>query len=438
MGKIVWASDFMLQPTREARIARELLPRLQERSDHEIVQYAVSGLDRTLPFPLQDVTVYGNSAQSGPLGASDFPLVDERESADFWVLNISPRTVGSHLGQMGLRYVLYPPIDHEPVAPQWEPGLATATEVVPPSGWGEQVLGEALEAGDRRDDLHHPIPPGVDTNRFTPTDATTAPFGVSDDTFVVGMFAREQGGPVNPVRQLRAFERFLNENDLWNNAMLYVHASLKRQEQNSSDIQAALTHLDLGDNVGVMDQERNRWGLEDRQRPELYDACDVVLNVSSGEPFCLPVLESFATGTPVIASGWSSPVELLSGEPNEMRHDDRGIDEFVEADRGWLVPVWDEEPTAENDAWQRTFNTNHIAAALTHAYRNPNLREDKGEAAREHVEPYSWDRIVDQWIQYFDGLEDRLFETDDAGIEWGKVATEQGGVDALGGERDDE
>lgn len=437
MATIVWASDFLLQPTSDGRIARQVLPRIQDRSDHTVVQYAVSGLDQTMPVPFQGVKVYGTSTQGGTLGVLDFPLVDRMESADFWLLHFDPRPVRSHLQQLDLRYVLHPPVDHAPAAAAWEPLLANATEIVPRCDFGAEVIEEALAAADAGDAVADPIAHGVDTETFAPSDGTKQELlGVADDTFVVGVFPSEQSAPSDLVRQLRAFATFRDETDLEDDAVLYLHASPQGQE--SVDLQAVLDRLGLGDCVGLLDQGHNRWGLQDRQLPQLYNACDVVLHVTGGEAFGLPILQSFATGTPVVGSGWGATVELLSGAPDERRHDDPDGDAFVATDRGWLVPVWDEQPTADGDAWQRTFHVDHIAAALTHAYHNPGRRDDAGVSAREYALDYTWDAIADAWIAYFDALEDRVFRTDDSGVEWGKVASEQGGVDALGGDRSDE
>lgn len=437
MAKIIWASDFMLKSTSQARIARNLLPRIQERSDHDVVQYAVSGLDSTMPFPLNGVKIYGNSRQGGDLGVRDFPLVNQMESADFWLLDFDSWAVGTHLQQMDLRYVVHPSIDHDPVSRDWESVLSDATEIVPDSVFGERVLSNALGSESDADKLHEPIAPGVDTDIFSPTNGTTQGVpSVEEDTFAVGLFAYNQGTRVKPVRQLRAFEGFVAENDLRDEAMVYLFTA--NRGQGTYDLQTAVDRLDLGGCAQFVNRGIHRWGMNDQQLAQLYNTCDVMLNVTGGEGFSLPILHAFATETPVIASGYSSHPEVLSGEAAEIRHDDENVSEFVETERGWLVPVWDDEPTLGRDSWRRTFNVRHIEGALAHAYHNPDLRAEKGVAARDFAHGYSWDRITDAWITYFDGLEDRLFETDDSGIEWGKVSSEKGGVEALGGDRTDE
>ena len=46
-----------------------------------------------------------------------------------------------------------------------------------------------------------------------------------------------------------------------------------------------------------------------------------------------------------------------------------------------------------------------------------------------------WDSVAEQWIQFFDDMEDELFHTDDQGIDWTKIGgpgDEAGGVSGFG------
>lgn len=432
--KIVWASNAMLQPTGYGRIAREILPRIQDESDHEVVQYAVSGLTHSMPFPLNGVTVYGNSSQAGTLGVRDYPIVNQMENPDIWLLNFDARVIRQALQQMDLRYALYPPVDHDPIAADWMPVLENAMEMVPYCRFGERVLRAVL---DDADDVRDPVYHGVDVETYKPTDDANKEqaFDVNEDTFTVGIFKNNQDAQGKPVRQIRAFKLFVEENDLEDEAVLYLHSSVK--ENNTYNLQAIINRLGIEDMVSRANQRRFHFGVPDQQLNVLYNACDVVMNVTAGEGFSLPVFEAFATETPVIASGFTSMPELVDSEEGEIEYE-KVQTPVVEADRGWLIPVWDKEPTMEKHSWRRTFKADHIKEALEIAYEHPELREEKGEAARNWVSSYTWSDVASQWISYFDSLEDRLFETDESGIEWGKIQTESGGVGALGGDRSDD
>lgn len=432
--KIVWASDAMIQATGYGRLAREILPRIQSGSNHEVVQYAVSGLTHIMPVTLNGIQVYGTSRQAGTLGVQDYPTVNRMENPDIWLLNFDAWVVGQTLQHMDFRYALYPPIDHDPIGANWMPVLENAIEMVPYCHFGGRVLNDVV---DEPENVREPIYQGVDIETYKPIDEVSKQqaLNVDEDTFTVGIFKNNQSTQWKSVRQLRAFKLFVRENNLEEDATLYLHSS--DRGGNTFNLRAIISRLGMEDMVSGMNQGQFRFGVPDQRLNVLYNACDVVLNVTAGEGFSLPLFKAFATETPVIASGFSSMPELIDSKEGEIEYNDVQSP-VVEADRGWLVPVWEKEANTEKHSWRRTFNTDHIKQALEMAYEHSELRDEKGEAARDWVSSYTWSDVALRWIDYFDSLEDRLFETDDSGIEWGKIQTESGGVGALGGDRSDD
>lgn len=469
--KLVWAGNSPYQPTGYARIAREILPRLNEQSDHEVAQFAVSGLVNSMPTMLNGVRMYGPSSEGGNLGAADYPLVDQMENADFWLLNFDAWHVSQYLQQMDLRYALYPPVDHDPIAANWMTPLNNAQEVVPYCNFGKRVLEEALD--DEAEKVQEPIYHGVDTDTFEPEDGMKEQvFGVSEDMFTIGIFKNNQSTRWAPFKQLGGVKLFLDEYDLWDDVLVYINSPI--QGSGAFDLNAIINRLELGDVVSRVNQRTARWGVPDHQLTNMYNACDVVLNCTKGEGFGLPIFEAFATETPVIGNAFSSMPELIDGDEGEIQwtyHNmanglpaskddllevegvgedlaDRIVDTLgtstgpqditaehvIDAERGWLVPVWDREATLEKHSWRRTNRMEHIAAALGIAYDQPDARAKKGKAAREWVEQYTWDAVAEQWIDYFDALEERTFKEDEMGIEWsdiGSPGSEKGGVGAF-------
>lgn len=474
---VVWAGNFPLQPTGYARIAREIPPRIDQQSDHDVAHFAVSGMVNTMPTMINGLTTYGPSSQGGNLGAADFPMVDQMENADVWLLNFDAWTVSQYLEQMDLRYALYPPVDHDPIAANWMSPLDNSQEIVPYCNFGKRVVEAALD--DDADKVQEPIYHGIDTDTFEPEDGMKEQvFGVSEDVFTIGIFKNNQSTRWAPFKQLGGVKLFIEEYDLWDDVLVYLHSPI--QGSGAFDLSMIIDRLGLNDVVTQMTRGSNRWGMPDNQLSNMYNACDVVLNCTKGEGFGLPIFEAFATETPVIANGFSSMPELVDGREREITWasgnmgngrspsksklmevegvgDDLATritdtlepelgpgpgeitaDNVVDAERGWLVPVWDREATLEKHSWRRTNRVEHIASALGVAYERPDDRAAKGESARKWVKQYTWDDVANQWIEYFDNLETRLFETDESGIEWGKVETEKGGVGALGGERSDD
>lgn len=52
-------------------------------------------------------------------------------------------------------------------------------------------------------------------------------------------------------------------------------------------------------------------GMDEMQMAKMYNAFDCLISFSSGESFCLPVLESLACGTPVIVLDFSSQADIV-------------------------------------------------------------------------------------------------------------------------------
>lgn len=424
----------MGQPTGYGRIANEMIPRIASDTRHEIVHHAISGLNRVLPFTIKDVRVYGQSSLGGELGMYDVPEINRIEGVDLNMLNFDCWAVSQIIQQFDFPFVVYPPIDHDPLPKNWKDVLVKADWVVPYCKFGLKVLEQWVEIDDRVDhDLLYDYPDyiyhGVDTDTYKPDeDVTKKIFDVDEDVFVVMLAKNNQGTRWKPVRQLRAFKMFLEEVGE-DNAMMYLHSNI--QGKNSFNLSYMIPRLGLGDNVKLVNQGQYRWGLPEKQLAALYSASDVLLNCTSGEGFGLPIIEAFSCETPVIGTGFSSMPELISGEEGEIKHEE-GEESFITEDRGILVPTWDVEPTLGKHSWRRTVRAEDIKEALLWAYENREDLKEMGVNARTWAEANcSWDVIAPQWFEFFDRYEDEFYREDDLGIQWKKLGNKdqiKGGV----------
>lgn len=84
--KLAWAGNYPLQPTGSARVTREIPPRIDQQSSHDVAQFAVSGIGNAMPTVLNGLTLCGPSSRGGNLEGVDFPLVDQMENLGFWLL----------------------------------------------------------------------------------------------------------------------------------------------------------------------------------------------------------------------------------------------------------------------------------------------------------------------------------------------------------------
>jgi glycosyltransferase involved in cell wall biosynthesis len=234
------------------------------------------------------------------------------------------------------------PIDHyTSVGPQ--PNVMEffeRTKAVPlaMSRFGENLL---MRAG--LDPVY--IPLSVNTEQYHPTPVLSNGMtgrelmDVPEDAFVVGMVAMNKGWARDRKGFNEAFWAFSMFEREHPDAYLYVHADAPGGAE-GIDLRALAVHSGIPPHKIIFAGGPNQYGYYLTYTPEMmaatYTAFDVLLAPSHGEGFCVPIIEAFACGTPVIATDFSAQSELV-GEV-----DDQG--RWHECGRGWFVaaqPEWD-------------------------------------------------------------------------------------------------
>jgi glycosyltransferase involved in cell wall biosynthesis len=116
----------------------------------------------------------------------------------------------------------------------------------------------------------------------------------------------------------------------------------------------------------------------------LYNTADVNVSASSGEGTCLPMIEGFATGLPMIASNCSSFTEFIGNDKDESKN------------RGWLVNI---------ESWQMIVDGSERALVsesdLAMKMKMSFVEKDKmkifSKNAIEFMKNYTWEKIVVEW-----------------------------------------
>lgn len=273
------------------------------------------------------------------------------------------------------------PIDHDPVPPRVQAGLAAVRPVpIAMSRFGEAKLREIGE-----DPLY--VPHGVDTAALQPGSREDARerLGVDQDVFLVGMVAANQG--INPPRKafpqcLRAFAELHQQH---NDARLYLHTFQKTDQ----GLHLPLMLQPMGvpaDAVYWTDQTDLAFGLVGNMA-DIYNAMDVLLMPSYGEGFGIPTLEAQACGIPVIVNDFSAQPELCF--------------------EGWRTegaPFFD----VTQNSWFNQPSVLSIYECLEEAYRNA---EGLRGRSREAALAYDADRVLhEHWVPTFEALKARLGE----------------------------
>jgi len=301
---ILWVSDNPNQPTGLGRVTREVLTRLSAKG------YAVT----CLSF-LYDGWPYDTDFVPFPvLPAPPIPTVDCVTRAmdlcnpdviisfgDLWMMP----WVTEQKRKGAPKIIGYITIDGGPIPPSRKAELEAFDTLVAPTNFGKRQL-EDLLPQNKIQMIYH----GVDTSVFRPLNKKALlrkKFGIGEE-FVVGCVARNQMRKYFPAL-LEAFAKF---HRLHPESILYLHTS---REKRGWALDEFIAQYDIASCVRFPD-DYTLAGLpclRDANLNEVYNLFDVMVLPTIGEGFGLPMLESMAAGTPVIATNYSACVELLEG-----------------------------------------------------------------------------------------------------------------------------
>jgi len=289
------------------------------------------------------------------------------------------------------RWVPWFPIDHDPIPPEVLEKVRYAFARIVYSKFGEKQL------NDYDLDCHY-IPHGVDTKSFAPIpDAAREigkdKIGIPRDRFVVGMVAANKGYPTRKAfeQNLMGFKKLYDKH---NDALLFMQTWTGEggNASNSIDLIAYCRAIGLqpGKNVLFCDQFMNTTrGFPDPYIVALYNAMDVLLSVSRGEGFGIPILEAQACGTPVITGDWTSMGELTFS--------------------GWKVAKSEAMPeiTPQLSTQYIPF-PDAIYERLEAAYQMRG-NQDYRKRARKGAEPYDIEKITEKyWKPALESISNRI------------------------------
>ena len=283
---------------------RIFLPRLKELG-HEMSMTAFYGLSGSI-IEQNGIRIYPKAFH--PYGQDIVAANAGVEKADIlislvdaWVCN--PR----HMSLNGNRWVPWFPIDSEPIAPSIVTSISEAYKRIVFSHHAENML-DAVGLD------YYYVPHGIDTNIFKPYDKAESRkmLGIPEDAYLVGMVAANKGNPSRKAfaEQIAAFLGLKNKHP---EAVLYLHTHNGENGQNQSvNLPEFLAGLELVLNKDVFfcNQHQYQLAFSDDYMARAYSAMDVLMNVSYGEGFGIPIIEAQACGTPVIVGDWTSMGEL--------------------------------------------------------------------------------------------------------------------------------
>lgn len=300
---------------------------------------------------------------------------------DVWALTAGPFE--------DYKVLAWTPVDHFPV-PEGVLRFFHKTNATPiaMSRFGERMLTEAGLAP-----LYAPLT--VDFKEYLPTysltidgerrDARTV-FGIPQEAFAVLMVAMNKDPQDRKGfnEAFRAFGAFWRKHQ---NSVLVVHTDRFGIYGSGINLHELARHCAIPPHALIFtDAYAHRVGFSNEMMAALYTACDVLVAPSKGEGFGVPMIESQACGTPVVASDFTAQTELVGP--------------------GWLLDGQLEWDAPQAASYLKVFHDD-LLAKLEQVYASnlPDISQQSIEFARQ----YDVDTVFEQfWKPILADLEPRV------------------------------
>jgi FkbM family methyltransferase len=321
---------------------------------------------------------------------------------DIWPF---PADIGRKIRELGSAWAPITPVDHDPIPKEVFERLVNATYPIAMSPFGFREM--------QRVGLTNAtyIPHGVDTQVFRPRQQKKEHFHVTDQTFVVGVVATN----IEPLDRkgfyptLQAFGRFHAKHP---DSIIYVHANPTRED-------TGLDLLQIAEQFGFKMHVPDTWiltaGIPVLKMVELYNSFDVMMLLSRGEGFCVPLIEAQACGTPVITTDFTAQSDLVGG--------------------GWKVPITGKRFTPMSSFWAEP-DVDAAEDALEECYKlwkAGKLKEEMQQKARNFAKQFDIDLVYKTYMRPFlegveKDIEGRKSHCEENGHRWSKWTITRGDI----------
>lgn len=223
-------------------------------------------------------------------------------------------------------------------------------------------------------------------------------FGISDEKFVIGTVARNQGRKMLD-RTIKSFALYARKDP---NAILFLHTDPDDQAQVFH--LASLIHRYGLQNRILFSGMRFFKGFDYSQMNAVYNVMDVFILTTSGEGFGIPIIEAMSAGVPVLATDYTTTRELVTRNKAGLVINLVGDDPIENPDvhgneilDGTITGSWNVE--------RGICSVKDGAAKLEYLKNNPQEREAMGLNGRAAVlREYDWKVTKKQWVELFERI----------------------------------
>lgn len=207
--------------------------------------------------------------------------------------------------------------------------------------------------------------------------------GIGEEDFVFGTVGMNLWDRKDLPRLIKAFSIFRKHNPdapVW----LYLHTNVyKSENERSYPLGLIAAKYGVANRIKTPRYNPELRPYSDDMMRMLYNIFDVFVTTTRGESFGLPVLESIACGTPVIAPNHTALPELIG-----------------ENERGWLVKCSDSVIPLYYPEFdeQKTVDLEELVETMEYVYYHREEIEKKRESCIEFAKKYRWDKLIDEQL----------------------------------------
>ena len=284
---------------------------------------------------------------------------------DVWTF---PENIGTLIKELGPDWAAISPIDHDPIPPSVQKRLESAQWPVAMSPYAEREM-KRVGLNSRY------VPHGVDTKIYRPVAKHKEMFDARGK-FVVGMVATN----VEPLDRkgfwpsFQAFGRFHKKHP---DSQLYAHVIPTRSAGGLDLMEMA---GQCGFKLYVPDYWQLQAGVPEEKMAEMYSTFDVLLMLTRGEGFGVPLIEAQACGTPVIVTDFTAPSDLVGA--------------------GWKIPITGKIYTPMNSYFAEP-DVDAAVDALEEAYELYKTKKMEPEKARAFAKEFDFDAVTEKYMMPF-------------------------------------
>jgi glycosyltransferase involved in cell wall biosynthesis len=403
--RLLYYGDSPSVATGFGKVSSNILPRLWETGDYEIMCFGVNywGIPHNYPFQIYPMLPnpqndpYGRDKVMNVIPNLDFDVGFFLQ--DSFIMTFLPELIKKTAANgKKFRTLSYFPIDGVPWK-EWIEAMSSTDMSVTYTEWGKK---ECIKAFPGIESKLQVVPHGISLKEFRPhpperrAQLRQMLFGPHADKFIVINVNRNQQRKDLPS-SLMAFREFKKECP---NSVMYFHCA---EQDVGWNMPRVATHLGLkpGEEVLFPKEFNVNIGFPVEWVNDLYNCADACISSAVGEGWGLSITESFATKTPFIGPDNTSLSEI-------------GAEGRAFLCRSGDTPNMWQVYTMDNDVIRPKININDMVKYLKRLYDDKNsggrLKHQVTEKAfKWTIENLQWERhIVPRFDAMFRALHEDL------------------------------